>query len=122
MKLPARLRDEFEVLRTWHSNGRFAYQTCRYQFRYPDLYRLRVRQLWITHRAVPSGAAREHQSLADGYWFKAPYYRDLYYQEENRWRWVDREPQRERRRARQDIERVLDEMHDEIIRQTRIRV
>lgn len=121
LKLPARLRGEFEVLPRWHGTGRFAYQTRRYQFRYPDLYRLRVRQLWITHRAVPSDAVREQQSLVDRYWHKASYYRDLHYVG-NRWRWIDREPHRARRRARRDIASVLDELPDAMIRQTRIRV
>ena len=120
LKLPVRLRAAFDAIHWWYSDGRVAYR--RYQFRYPDLYRLRVRQLWITHRAVPSDAVREQQSRADRYWFKGPFYQDLRYHGENRWRWVDREPHRERRRARRDIEKVLDEMPDEMIRQTRIRV
>ncbi|MEO0556989.1 MAG: hypothetical protein AAF170_02275 [Bacteroidota bacterium] len=120
LKLPLRLQDLFDPIPRWHSSGRVAY--WRYRFRYPDLYRLRVRQLWITHRAVPSEAVREQQSVADRYWFKAPYYRDLYYQEDNRWRWIDRELERERRRARRDIEGALDDLPDEMTRQARIRV
>lgn len=120
LKLPVRFREAFDPIHTWYNNGCLAYR--EYQFRYPALYRLRVRQLWVTHRAVPSEAAREQQSIADRYWFKALYYRDLYYQEENRWRWIDREPERERRRARRDIEGVLDDLPDEMTRQARIRV
>lgn len=120
LKLPVRLRDTFDVIRHWHSTGRLLYQ--EYQFRYPDLYRLRVRQLWITHRAVPSEAVREQQSLEARYWFKAPFYRDLYYLGDCWGRWDDREPERERRRARRDIEDALEELPDALVRQTRIHV
>jgi len=103
---------------------RAAYQTRSYHFRYPDLYRLRVSQLWVTHRAVPSEASRRHESFADRYWFKDAYYRDLRYDDRSQYRrwYCEADRQRERRRARCDMESVLADLAPEVYRTARIRV
>ena len=83
-----------------------------------------MRQLWVTHRAVPSDAARKQESFEARYWFKAPFYRDIRYDDRSQYRrwYCKADRQRERRRARRDIEGVLDDLPDEMIRQARIRV
>ncbi len=125
-RLPVRLRDLFVVARRSRWGPRGEEVVVRYRFAYPDLYRLRVRELWLTHEAVPTDAARRRQSLTDRYWWRAAYYRDLHYARPARDPWdrayEKREAERERRRVRRDVERDLGELPVDVVGQTRVRV
>ena len=123
-KLPARLREWFEVERHTRWTGREAVEWRRYRFRSPGLYRLRVRQLWVTHRAVPTDAARERQSAADRYWWKAPDFRDRRYvggRSEAWWDAPSRDAER-RRQARAEVGRALAERPGEAGHLARVRL
>lgn len=125
-RLPGRLRDLFEVARRSRWGPRGEEVVVRYRFAYPDLYRLRVRELWLTHEAVPTDAARRRQSLADRYWWRDAYYRDLHFARPAQDPWdrayEEREAERERRRVRRDVERDLAGLPDGVVGRTRVRV
>ncbi len=124
-KLKPALRALFdeEIRDRWIGDSYTEYR--RYRFRYPDLYRLQVRQFWITHRAVPTDAARQNESLAERYWFKAPYYEDLYYLGGGRWRgdrvYQQQKVLRANRVASADIEAQLADVPADVLRHVRIR-
>lgn len=124
--LPDRLRPLLRPVLRWAWTGTTYVERYTYRFRYPDRYRLQVRQLWVTHEDVPTGAARERASLSDRYSQSGRDIEDFRYlsRSSDSWRRVYCEQTRgaQNRRARFEMEHeAMAHLPAEALRATRIR-